>query len=86
MAPQRTYEEYMENMREQMDSELEGIEMTRVAGVGDYGIWHVQDGPSYLNAAQDGDLLVVMIWREPTSGKSKQEAAVELARKALARL
>jgi hypothetical protein len=85
-AAPRTYDEYMQNVREQMGSNLNRIEMTRVEGVGDYAIWHAQDGPDYLNAVEDGVLLVVMIWREPANGKSPREAAVELARSALPRL
>jgi hypothetical protein len=82
-AAQRTYEEYMQNIREQDESAPEDLEMSRVEGVGDYAVWH---GPGYLNAAQDGELLVVWVFADPSGGKSKQAAAVELARIALPRL
>jgi hypothetical protein len=80
---QDTYEEYMQNAREQgMGSSAEEMG-TRIDGVGDYAIWY---STGYLNAAQRGKLLVVWIHRDPAGGKAKQEAAIELARTGLQRL
>jgi hypothetical protein len=47
-----------------------------------YAFWH---GAGYLNVAQGNNLLVWII-AEPAGEKPKQEAAVELARKALPRI
>jgi len=79
----RTYEEYVRYMREQLGSDIEEVEMSRVDGVGNYAVWHSE---GYLNVAQGSDLLVVWIFAAPAGEKPKQEAAVELARKALPRL
>jgi hypothetical protein len=77
---QNTYEEYMQNVREQG---MEDIQGTRVEGVGDYAVWY---DPGYLNAVLRGRLLVVWVYAKPTNGKTEQEAAIELARAGLARL
>jgi hypothetical protein len=82
-AAPRTYDEYLENVREQMGPDSEKLEMGRVTDLGTYAIWH---GAGYLNAAQGSDLLVIWIFAEPAGGKAKRDAAIELARKALPRL
>jgi hypothetical protein len=79
----RTYEEYVQNMREQLGSKMEDLKMNRVEGVGNYAVWHSE---GYLNVVQGNDLLMIWIFAEPAGEKLKQEAAVELARKALPRL
>jgi hypothetical protein len=81
-AAPRTYEEYLQNMREQLGSDLKDLEMSRVEGVGKYAVWHGE----YLNVAEGNDLLVVWIFAEPAGDKPKREAAIELARKAVPRL
>lgn len=80
---QDTYEEYIQNVRQTAPEMVAESEAGRVDGVGDYAIWY-QAG--YLNAVRDGRLLVVWTYAEPTNGKSKREAAIELARSGLPRL
>ena len=81
-AAPRTYEEYVQNMREQLGTQMEDLEMSRVHGVGTYAVWHGE----YLNVAEGNDLLVVWVFAEPADHKPKREASVELARKAVPRL
>lgn len=84
-----TYDAYVTNLQEQTHesgSGLEGVDTSVVAGIGDYAIWHEAEGSSYLNAARGGELFVLMIFREPASGRSKREAVLELAAKGVPRL
>ena len=81
-AAPRTYEEYLQNMREQLGSDMDLV-MSRVNDVGNYAVWH---GEGYLNVAEGNHLLVVWIFAEPAGDKPKREAAIELARKAVPRL
>lgn len=82
-AAPRTYEEYLQNMREQLGSDMDDLDMSRVNGVGKYAVWH---GEGYLNVAEGNDLLLVWIFAEPAGDKPKREAAIELARRAVPRL
>jgi hypothetical protein len=82
-AAPRTYDDYMEAVREQMGAEIDKLGMSRVDGVGDYAVWHEA---GYLNAAHKGELLVVWVYQEPTNGASKRAAATELGRAAVSRL
>jgi hypothetical protein len=83
-AAPATNEEYLQNMRQQLGSDMDELEMSRVHGVGTYAIWH---GDGYLlNVAQGTDLLVVWVFSQPAGDKPKREAAIELARKAVPRL
>jgi hypothetical protein len=82
-AAPATYEEYLDNVRQQTEetgSGLAGVETSRVDGIGDYAVWHEQEGSSYLNAARNGELFNLMIFGEPVSGKTSRDAVVELAR------
>jgi hypothetical protein len=81
-AAPRTYEEYVQNMREQLGTHMEDLETSRVHGVGTYAVWHGE----FLNVAEGNDLLVVWVFAEPADDKPKREASVELARKAVPRL
>ena len=69
-AAPRTYEEYLRNMREQLGSDMDGLEMSRVTGVGNYAVWHTE---GYLNVAEGNHLLVVWIFAEPAGDKPKRE-------------
>jgi hypothetical protein len=88
-AAPRTYEDYLQSVREQteeMASLLEGVDTSTVAGIGDYAIWHETEGASYLNAARDGELFTLMIFTEPEGGQTKREAVLELASKGVPRM
>lgn len=88
-AAPSTYEAYLSNLRDQteeMGSPIEGFDTATVAGVGDYALWHDSPNNSYLNAALDGDLFVLMFFRDPVGSARRRDAAVQLARSGLERM